>query len=202
MSMGELYIIIVGAAFVLMILWNIWGCDIRLKRVERLLESLVYEAKELPPPESHIMALLDDTLMVRKPIPVTVTRAGAEYVAQTTFTDEANVHASGETTAEAIENLRDMIAATFNCYSSSPEALAPVPRQTLAALRQYIAIAPKYGITATELHDRIIEDLESYCQHVAIETRALDNPDARPLEQTIRMVCQAALMTADYAKDK
>ena len=51
----------------------------------------------------------------------------------------------------------------------------------------------RYGITADELHDRIIVDLRDYCDHfgVAVACHVFDNAQCRPLEQTIRMVLAA-----------
>lgn len=50
------------------------------------------------------------------------------------------------------------------------------------------------SISAEELHDRLLADLRAFCLHHSIVCRAFDNPDSRPLEQTIRMVCMAVMM--------
>ena len=47
-----------------------------------------------------------------------------------------------------------------------------------------------YGITADELHERIVADLHSYCSHHGIPTERWENHHERPLEQTIRLVCE------------
>lgn len=56
------------------------------------------------------------------------------------------------------------------------------------------AACGQYGITASELHERIIEDLRSWYRHNQIELPWwLENHAARPLEQTIRMSLNALL---------
>jgi len=55
-----------------------------------------------------------------------------------------------------------------------------------------------YGITAGELHGRIIADLKSYCRHDGLDDAMFariftdnDGEAGRPLEQTIRLVVDA-----------
>lgn len=51
-----------------------------------------------------------------------------------------------------------------------------------------------YGITADELHDRIIEDLRYYCEWRGMSgkhiSRIFDNEKGRPIEHTIRLVIE------------
>ena len=60
----------------------------------------------------------------------------SNFVAQV---PNAEVCASGDSYGEAIENLQDMIAVTFQYFSSLPaERLGPDPTRQLAILRQHI----------------------------------------------------------------
>lgn len=54
-----------------------------------------------------------------------------------------------------------------------------------------------YGITADELHARVIADLRGYCEHLGLPTDRIGDGHQRPLEQTVRLVCE--LRAADAA---
>lgn len=77
--------------------------------------------------------------------------------------------------------------------SARPEAHVDGPGNAAELLRR-----PSYGITADELHERIIEDMRAFCRHHGFEqevvSRIFDGEKGRPLEQTIRMVCRAAML--------
>ena len=67
-----------------------------------------------------------------------VIRPGDDGGFLATFFD-ANVNASGETEAEAFENLKDMLVATLEELSAlGSEQLGPEPARQLAVLRRFI----------------------------------------------------------------
>jgi hypothetical protein len=73
---------------------------------------------------------------VAKPIYVSIEPDGVEYLA--TFTD-ACIAASGETQADAIENLKDMIVLLYEDLSEEPEGrLGPSPQHQLAVLKRFL----------------------------------------------------------------
>jgi hypothetical protein len=75
-------------------------------------------------------------LDVLQPLPVVVTRLGpGNFVASFA---PANVNASGDSSEEAVENLKDMIAAKYEYFSRLSNRLGPMPRKELAVLGQYI----------------------------------------------------------------
>lgn len=86
-----------------------------------------------------IRSLKSRSYELSKPIPAILEPIGTEgdnYVARF---PEANVNASGNTAGEATDNLEDLIVATFENFSSIPNArLGPEPRRQLAVLREYL----------------------------------------------------------------
>jgi len=92
----------------------------------------------------EIDSLPDATLRILKPIPATVERIDTtDFVAQA---PSADVCASGDTFGEAFENLKDMVAATFQYFSSlPPERLGPDPARQLAILKQHIQKQDRIG---------------------------------------------------------
>jgi hypothetical protein len=69
-------------------------------------------------------------------IPVVVQPSGDEYVAS--FFD-ANVHASGCTETDAVENLKDVMLGLFAYLEGQPaKRLGPMPAKQRAVLREFI----------------------------------------------------------------
>ncbi len=85
----------------------------------------------------YITSLPDTSLRVCDPIRVVTERLTQDnYVSQM---PSANVNASGDTFEEAIDNLKDMIVATYDLLSTSPlPTLGPSPSQHIKILRQHI----------------------------------------------------------------
>lgn len=88
----------------------------------------------------YIITSIDsDKYAIASEIPVIVREIGDEndnYVAR--FPD-ANVNASGDTPDEAMTNLKSILLAKFEYFSSLPsERLGPEPRRQLAVLKSFI----------------------------------------------------------------
>jgi hypothetical protein len=84
-----------------------------------------------------VQSFAPEPIEVIKPISVVVRMASEDFIA--TFFD-ANISASGETEVEAVVNLKDMIAAVFECLDRSlkQNELGPGPKRQLTVLRQFI----------------------------------------------------------------
>ena len=83
-----------------------------------------------------IQSLAPEPYEVIKPFQVVVRPADGEYIAS--FFD-ANLSASGETQAEAVLNLKDIIAGTFEILAEMKEAeLGPGPLRQKKTLEEFI----------------------------------------------------------------
>lgn len=79
-------------------------------------------------------------IKLKRDIPVLVRFNGDNYVA--TFVD-ANLGSSGETLAESVDNLKEIIAITFGQYRSLPaKRLGPGPSRQLAVLMDFLEEPP------------------------------------------------------------
>ncbi len=79
--------------------------------------------------------MVDHNLKLTRDVPVLVRPESVGFVASFA---EASVAASGTTIAEAIENLKDLLADHFHRLNEIPaEKLGPLPRRQLAMLRQF-----------------------------------------------------------------
>lgn len=100
------------------------------------LEARVAKWEKCESVAATISLLCDVRLTLILPIPMVIQFNGDDYVAS--FFD-ANLSASGDTTTEAFDNLRDIIETTFLIYADlPPEKLGQGPARQLAALRQFI----------------------------------------------------------------
>ena len=86
-------------------------------------------------PKPRPLRELDPSIEVIKPIPIVIRKADEGYVARFV---KANVAASGDTRAEARENLKAMIVDTFENYLRHQAVLGIGPQQQLAALQSYL----------------------------------------------------------------
>ncbi len=85
---------------------------------------------------ASIASLSPEPLTVLKPLNIVVRQSGGDFLA--TFVD-ANINASGDTEAEAVSNLKDMVAATFDLLTSAPqETLGPAPKRQLGVLLEFL----------------------------------------------------------------
>jgi hypothetical protein len=88
---------------------------------------------------ASISDLAEPAYRLAKAIPVVVRPEGGGYVAS--FFD-ANIHASGETDQEAIDNLRTMILDVFDQLTELvPDQLAPVAERQLRVLTNHMGRA-------------------------------------------------------------
>jgi predicted RNase H-like HicB family nuclease len=109
---------------------------LRLERRIAELEGIVAKVSSGSPVVVPIPTLAPKPLRLKKDIPILLQSNGEEYVAS--FLD-ANINASGETQAEAVDNLKDILAAVFEKLRSlSPAALGTGPTRQLAVLTEFI----------------------------------------------------------------
>jgi dCTP deaminase len=102
-----------------------------LELVKRLNDGA---GEQAPPPLSLYINTLDEPYEVVQPIPVVVRRSKDSYIAA--FFD-GNVHASGETDQEAVDNLRDVLVLTLESLKDETNLSSDTARE-LMALRQFI----------------------------------------------------------------
>ena len=119
----------------------------RYQRITRRRQPTQAIGTSIPAPESRaddeltvvfLARLPDASLEVSRPIPGVVEKQDDDnYVATMTA---ANLNASGDTPKEALENLGDIITATYTFFQSlDPQALGPEPTRQIRVLRQHIA---------------------------------------------------------------
>ena len=108
----------------------------RLEKRVHSLEEKIADKVSLQPYVARIATLVPVRLQMKKDIPVLLKPQGEEFVAS--FLD-ANVNASGETEAEALNNLKATLATVFEKLRSLPaKNLGPGPARQLAVLREFI----------------------------------------------------------------
>ncbi|MBM4045752.1 MAG: hypothetical protein FJ279_11605 [Planctomycetes bacterium] len=116
------------------------GSEVRLLGIQtkvRLLEARLTDLQSRTSIIVPIESFAPEPIEVIKPFHVVVQNKGDGFVA--TFFD-ANINASGETEEEAVSNLKDMIAGTFECLDRRLKAaqLGPGPRKQISVLRKFI----------------------------------------------------------------
>ena len=85
-----------------------------------------------------VQVLDDERVTLTRPFYVVVEQSGDSFIA--TFFD-AHVSASGETQWEAVDNVKDLVAATFHRLRRAPaDKLGPIPTRQIAALRHFISL--------------------------------------------------------------
>ena len=82
-----------------------------------------------------IQTLVPRALAVLKPILAVVQPEDGVFVAS--FYD-ANLHASGESPADAIDMLKDVISQSYRVLTTNEDALAIGPANQLAVLREFV----------------------------------------------------------------
>ncbi len=86
---------------------------------------------------SVIVSLPDDDVHIIKPIVATVEML--EFNNYLAFVPEVNLNASGDSKAEAIANLQDIIAGTYRLYAMlPPESLGPEPTRQWNFLKSHL----------------------------------------------------------------
>ena len=92
---------------------------------------------------SFLASLGSRNVTVIKPMPVTMEqRSDGEYIA--TFLD-ANIASGGETKAEAIQSLQDLIEMTFeSILDLSDDQLGPQMKRTKAVLTEFLCLSPSH----------------------------------------------------------
>jgi len=104
----------------------------RIAVIEKAMSSLTSGAAISVP----IQSLAPEPYELLKPFRVIVVESDGEYIAS--FYD-ANLSASGDTSEEAVLNLKDTIVAVFEMLNSTcPENLGPGPARQIAVLREFI----------------------------------------------------------------
>jgi len=116
-----------------------WKDAVRLESIERDLLTLKTQISQLQSNSRTVVpidTLAPEPLEVIRPFHVTVEPYEDEY--QASFVD-ANLSAFGETRAEAIWALKDIIAATFEVLSDvGVKKLGPGPARQFRVLREFI----------------------------------------------------------------
>ena len=82
-----------------------------------------------------IQSLPDRSIQVIQPLTALVEPMGGVYLASLTG---ARISASGESPEEAIDSLKDIVAAKFRLFSREESRLGIHPREELCALRQFL----------------------------------------------------------------
>ncbi len=87
--------------------------------------------------QTFITSLLDTQFKIVKPIPVIIMKfSPGNYIANVPI---ANIGASGDTVQEAINNLKDTIAAKYRLFASKPpKVLGTGPTKQLHFLKEHI----------------------------------------------------------------
>lgn len=86
--------------------------------------------------EASIESFFPESIKVLRPLKILVRSEGDDFLAS--FFD-ANINASGDTAAEAILNLKDMIVATMDLLDGLPkEKLGPGPKRQIDVLRHFL----------------------------------------------------------------
>ena len=115
----------------------------RLEELSEQLGELSERLSRISPTQSVIATiqyLSDATVNLRQPVMVVVTDLGDSFLCQ--FTD-CNISASGETQFLAVENLKDIMVATYKRLSAKPaNRLGLMPAHQLAVLSKFL-VEPK-----------------------------------------------------------
>jgi len=89
--------------------------------------------------QTSVFLMIDDLapspLVLVRSVPVIVYKEDGVHVAS--FVD-ANINASGETAADAVEMLKEMIASTYRLLRREEPALGTQPKNQLAVLRRFV----------------------------------------------------------------
>lgn len=113
--------------------------DARFQRLEKEVVSLrdrLATLEQAMPATVPIETLAPEPYDVLKPFHVVVCPHEDEYIASFV---EANIHATGETMAEAVYNVKDMIVATFEDLLEHSEAqLGRGPLRQLKVLQDFV----------------------------------------------------------------
>jgi hypothetical protein len=104
----------------------------QIQVLEDRLEKMIGKSACVVP----IQTLSPEPFELTRPLQVMICR-GATSEWQASFLD-ANINASGDNEAEAIENLKDMIVATFEMLQANQEKLGPFPTKQFAVLQQFL----------------------------------------------------------------
>jgi predicted RNase H-like HicB family nuclease len=109
---------------------------LRLKKLEEEVQDLKRRLADVHTAHLVVATLVPAPYEVIKEIPVWVRPEEDSYVAS--FVD-ANVNASGETVNDAVDNLKDMMAALLESLGSLPKGrLGKGPARQLAVLKAFI----------------------------------------------------------------
>ena len=85
--------------------------------------------------DNDISTFAPEPYALKCPIKIKIVGKDSEYIASH---HESNIHASGDTPYEAIENLKSLILDTFDCLISEPEANLGIKAKHQLALLQSI----------------------------------------------------------------
>jgi len=116
--------------------------NLRIDGLERrilMLQSQMHCLQRCAPITIVVDTMAPEPIAVIRPFHIVVEPYEGEMKASF---DDANLSAFGETRNEAIWNLKDLIAATFEILEAHrPEQLGPGPARQLEVLRQFIKAA-------------------------------------------------------------
>jgi hypothetical protein len=111
----------------------------RLEALEKevlLLRERVAKLEVAAPVCVMVDTLVPEHYELKKPFHVLIEPTGEEYVAS--FLD-ANLSASGDTQAEALHNLKDIVIGSYEILSRhDPSELGPGPTRELAVLKEFL----------------------------------------------------------------
>jgi len=86
-------------------------------------------------PHTVLTSLPDPSIRLLNPLPVVVQADSGVYMASLVDTD---ISASGESLAEAVDNLKDIVVAKFRLFSQKESILGEQPRRQLDVLRRFL----------------------------------------------------------------
>lgn len=135
-SKGEIGSLMEDFAAILLPKWEEAACLETLQREVGLLKERCTVLEQLSPILVPIESLAPEPYDVVKPFHAVVRYQNEQYIAS--FFD-ANLSASGDTQAEAVFNLKDIIAGTFDIVTILEESkLGPGPLQQRKVLEEFI----------------------------------------------------------------
>lgn len=106
----------------------------RLRELAGQIEQLA--ARRPPSTIVPIQSLDDEELRLKKSPYIVVEEFDDSFIA--TFFD-AHISSSGDTLYEAVDNVKDLISATFRrLRTAPPEKLGPLPTKQLVVLREFL----------------------------------------------------------------
>jgi predicted RNase H-like HicB family nuclease len=109
---------------------------LNLEKKMAKLERTVAQVASGSPIVLWITTLAPEPFRLKRDIPILLRSTGSSFVAS--FLD-ANVNASGETEAEALNNLKEVLTMVFRKIRSlPPNTLGPGPSRQLAVLNEFV----------------------------------------------------------------